>query len=327
MSELNIGIIGFGFIAKVHARNIANMPKINIKSIFSLPDVKNQIPKGIAFYDDYKKMIADQELDAILICTPTHTHKEITCHCAEQGIKNIFLEKPMALSIEDCNAILDSVKENNAQILIGHVLRFWPTYGSIQQYITNPSSDFGEIISFEGKRLQTFPWSPWFADQQKSGGVILDLSIHDIDYAMWIFNKMTSVSCKAKILNKHGMDVYGESLTTLNFINDKIAECEASWAKPSDFQFYTYAKLVGENNTLEFDGGKIFNNENLNISNVFKSEDGYVNQIEHFFDVIVGGTPRFLVSGLEGKSAVKACLAAINSAKSNGKEIFIDELE
>ena len=93
--------------------------------------------------------------------------------------------------------------------------------------------------------MATNPWSPWFFDQSKSGGVILDLSIHDIDYVSWILNsKLISVKCQVKKLSKYKTEVYGESKTKFKFENNAIANCEASWLKPHDFQFYTYTKIL-----------------------------------------------------------------------------------
>ena len=198
MANLKVGIIGFGFIGKIHLENLLKMPDIKVQSVFSTIDEREQIPKDISFYTDYKQMINQEDLDVALICTPTFTHEEIACSCAAKGL-DIFLEKPMALTIESCDKILDSIKNNNVNLMVGHVLRFWPTYGSVKYYLEENDSILGEILSITGMRFQTFPWSQWFADQTKSGGVILDLSIHDIDYAIWIMGEANSVSWRLSI--------------------------------------------------------------------------------------------------------------------------------
>ena len=324
---IKLGILGFGFIGKIHFENIQKFSNVEISSIFSNDNERENLPKDIRFYLDYEEMLSQEVLDAILICTPTFTHQKIACECAQQGIKNIFLEKPMALSIEECNTIRDTIREYKSNLLMGHVLRFWPTYASVQKYITEPNSKLGELQSINAKRLQTFPWSQWFANQEKSGGVILDLSIHDIDYAIWLLGNPVSVISDAKVIKKHNMSVIGEATTKLKFKDDKIAECEASWAKSSEFQFYAYTKIIGTESSIELDGAKIFNNELFKITNPFPSEDGYYNQIKHFIDEISNRTCDFRVSGEDGKNSIKMCLAAIKSAMNNGKEIYIDEIE
>ncbi len=326
MTISRIGIIGHGFIAKIHEENLLKFPSIKVQAIFSKPDKKDQVPEGTSFYVDYKKMISQEDLDAVLVCTPTHTHADIACHCAENGL-TIFLEKPMARNIDECNKILDSVKENDVRLTVGHVLRFWPTYASIYAFLKKKDDRIGDISSFTGKRLGTFPWSPWFADQSKSGGVILDLSIHDIDYAIWLFGKPISVSCDAKKITKHGLDVIGESIVTLKFVNDKIARCEASWAKPESFELHTFGKIQGIKSFIEFDGNQIYQNDYWNIHGKFSSNDGYYNQIEHFTEILSQKNKRFKVSGHDGKEAVRACVGAIRSAESDGKELFLDDLD
>lgn len=325
MSILRIGVIGYGFIAKVHIANIIKFSYVKITSVFSRTKKSVNGLNDFSFYLDYKEMIKREQLDTVIIATPTYTHREITCYCADQGI-NIFLEKPMAITLEECDAIIDSINENKIKFFVGHVLRFWSTYGSVKSYLISHYSKIGDIHSIIAKRLGSFPRRIWFADQSKSGGVILDLSIHDIDYASWILGNVESVSCKASKLSKYGMEVFGESTTNLNFKKNKIAKCEASWAKPADFQFYTYTQIKGSERTIELDADKIYNDELLGIKNIFKSDNGYYNQMKHFLDVILNKNNKFLVSAKEGKEAVKICLAAINSAENNGKEIYTDEI-
>jgi predicted dehydrogenase len=323
LNDLKIGIIGYGNIAEVHMSNLSKYPGVKIKSIFSRTNKENRIPKGILFYTDYKEMLEKEVLDAAFICTPTHTHEEIACNCAENGI-HIFLEKPMSNSILGCDRIIDKVKENNVKLFIGHVLRFWPTYGSVKHFLSE--NRLGDIKLIVSKRLATNPWSPWFFDQSKSGGVILDLSIHDIDYVSWILNsKLISVECQAKKLSKYNTEVYGESKTKLKFENNTTADCEASWLKPADFRFYTYTKITGTENFIEFDGTQIFNNDIWRIKNEFISLDGYYNQIDQFFKFILNKGVG--ISGIVGREAVKICVAAIKSANNKGKDIYLKDLD
>lgn len=326
MTDLKLGIIGYGNIVKTeHMPNLLKFPNVKITSVFSIIKERVRRPKGVPFYTDYKNMVKNEELDAVIIATPTHTHREIACFCAEQGL-NIFLEKPMGRTLEDCDSIIDSINENQIKLFVGHVLRFWPTYGSVKNYLDENDQKIGEIQAITAKRLGTFPWSKWFADQSKSGGVTLDLSIHDIDYASWLMGKVISVSSKAIIINRHDMDVFGESLTTLQFENNKKAECEASWAKPTDYIFHTNTRIEGQNGTIELDGTRIFNEE-LGINNIFSSYSGYYNELEHFFDVMSDKNKNFLVSVREAKEVVKICLAANKSAQNNSKEIFLEDME
>ncbi|MHA1146918.1 MAG: Gfo/Idh/MocA family protein [Promethearchaeota archaeon] len=325
MSTINIGIIGLGVIAKTHMENLLKFSDVKIKAIYSRSNKSDQIPKYANFYTNYNKMLNSEELDAVLICTPTYTHREITCKCAERGL-DIFLEKPMASTITDCITILDSIKDNNIKILVGHVLRFWPTYGSIYYSIQNSELNLGKLQFFQGQRLGTFPWSAWFADEEKSGGVVLDLSIHDIDYALWMMGHPESVTCQGVKINQYGKNIIGEAITEIQFLNNQSAECEASWAKSKDFPFFTYARIVGNLESIEFNGTEIKNSEQFQISNYFRSKDGYLNQMMHFIDVLYDRKKSFAIHPKDAMLSVKVCLAANKSINNKGKKIYIDEI-
>jgi len=324
MEELKVGVIGYGYIAKIHMAILKIFPNVKVTSVFSRTEKKVRGHRNISFYKDYDKMLEKEKLDIAMITTPTHTHQEISCACAEKGI-DIFLEKPMARNVIECDKIIDSMKENNIKLFVGHSLRFWSTYANVKYYLENNNSEIGTIQSISSKRLSTFPWSKWFADQKKSGGVILDLSIHDIDYILWILGIPISVSCKASKINKYGMDLFGESITNLNYQNAN-AECEASWAQPEDYELLMKTKIIGSDGYIEFDEEAIYNKEDLQIEDVYKSSNAYYNQLEHFFDVIANREKSFLVSPNEAKGAVKVCLASIESAENKGKEIFLEDL-
>ncbi|MFX0070899.1 MAG: Gfo/Idh/MocA family protein [Candidatus Hermodarchaeota archaeon] len=326
MKDLNVGIIGYGYIAKIHMGVMKRFPNIKISSVFSRTKKKIRGFKNVPFYTDIKQMLNNEQLDTVFITTPTHTHKEIACECAERGL-NIFLEKPMARFVEECDSIIKSVEENNVKLFVAQSLRFWLTYGSVRNYVMSKASKIGKVQFISSKRLGSFPWSEWFADQHKSGGVILDLSIHDIDFILWILGKPESVSCKAKVINRYKKDLFGESLTTLNY-NDNIAgECEASWAKPTDFIFYTHTLVKGEKGAINFDGGKIYDKDKLGINTIYNSENGYINQMEHFIDAMSNNKKNFIVSPYEAKEDVKVCLAAIKSAKNGGEVVYLDDFE
>lgn len=326
--SIRVGIIGFGHIGKVHFHNLNLLENFEIISIYSRSNKRKQIPHEISFYQDYREMIKKELLDAVIIATPTFTHRDITIDCCEAGIKFILLEKPMALNVDECNEIIDKTKEYHVNLFIGHVLRYWSTYGSIYHFISENRLGLGEISSLMSKRLATFPWSQWFADEKKSGGVILDLSIHDIDYALWLLNDIEAVSCAANRIQRYQKNVWGESKTVLFFNQGKTATCEASWAKPPDFQFYTHAEIAGENEVLQFNASQIFDNQKWGIKNVFPSEDGYYNQLYYFSKLIQDEKipEEYLVNPSDGKKVIKICQAGILSAKNDAKKIYIDEI-
>jgi len=316
-------ILGFGNIGKTHLYNLIKHPNAEVKAIFSR-SYKENIPNGINFYDSYRELIKSEKINAVIIATPTHTHEEISCFCAKNGI-DIFLEKPMALTLESCDKIINAAEKKNVKLFLGHVLRFWPSYVHVRNFINSPKSNLGEITTFNAKRLSSFPWSIWFADEKKSGGVILDLSIHDLDYASWILGNAISIKCKAKKIKRFSKKVFGKSIISLTFQGGKKARCIASWAEKEDYPFTTYGNIIGMNGNIEFDGQGIFEGYSVGIIDKLESIDGYYNELSHFIDCTINRYKELAIMGEDGKNAVALCLAAIESANSNGKTIYMDE--
>ena len=323
MEIRKFAVLGFGNSGYTHSQNILEHPNALLTAIYSRSHKEN-IPQGVNFYNDYEKLINSEDLDAVVIATPTFTHKKIACLCAANGL-DIFLEKPMALTLEDCDNIIDAAYSSNVKLFLAHVLRFWPSYFHVRNFIKSSKSTIGKIREIEAKRLSTFPWSEWFADESKSGGVILDLSIHDLDYVNWILGYFISISCKAKKIKQYGMKVYGKSTTILKFEKEKKAEVEASWAEKPGIPLNTYANVKGTEGNIEFNGEGIFEGYPIEIIEPLESFDGYYNEISHFIDCIIHRDKNLAVNGEDGKISVAICLAAIESANNKGKEIFFDD--
>jgi UDP-N-acetylglucosamine 3-dehydrogenase len=256
----------------------------------------------------------------VVIATPTHTHADLAIYAAKKG-KHIFLEKPMARTVEECNDIIKAAKDNNVKLFIGHVLRFWPSYSSIKCHLDVNPQAIGPVKMMRLLRLSGIPsWSDWFLDVKKSGGVVLDLSIHDIDYALLTFNKMPqSVYCDTKKMDIKGFSVPVISSTTLQF--DKgIAYCEASWACKSTFPFTSNAEIIGETGLVKFDSNStipinIYSNTERKVMDPY-SEDGYYWEMDSFITSILNNKDPS-ITGVDGKKAVAICIAAIKSSEEN----------
>lgn len=143
----------------------------------------------------WQEMVADRELDAIDICLPTHLHRPVATAALEAG-KHVICEKPMAGSPEDCRAMLEAAKESGRQLMIAHVLRFWPAYRKLYEFVK--SGEYGAVRSATLIRRCGIPdWSRWLTNEGESGGAILDLLIHDIDQILLLFGVPDRVAAKS----------------------------------------------------------------------------------------------------------------------------------
>ena len=184
--KLKVGIIGAGRIGKVHAMSIKNLiPEVEIKAISDVyieaaKDVCNR--HGIPYaFNDYKDILKDPEIDAVLICSPTDTHAQIAIEAAEAK-KHIFCEKPVDLNVERVKEVMEAVERNNVKIQIGFNRRFDHNFAKVKELID--SGQLGEIHVI--KITSRDPEPPNINYVKTSGGLFLDMTIHDFDMARYL---------------------------------------------------------------------------------------------------------------------------------------------
>lgn len=186
MKQLNIGIIGAGRIGKVHMESITyNVPTarvLGITDVFkdALPGLaeKYGIPK---IYNDYKEMLADEEIDAVLVCSSTDTHADISIEAAQAG-KHVFCEKPVDLTPEKVKAVIAAVEKAGVKLQVGFNRRFDHNFAHVRSLINDGKVGNLELIKITSRDPQ--PPSAEYA--AVSGGMFLDMTIHDFDMARFL---------------------------------------------------------------------------------------------------------------------------------------------
>ena len=140
---------------------------------------------------DLDAVLRDPEVDAVDVCLPTPAHREATEQALRAG-KHVFLEKPIALTLEDADAILRAAEASGRLFMVGLVLRFWPEYVELQRRVD--AGDLGRITAVATRRLSPpADWAAWLGDPTQSGGTAVDLLVHDFDQMNWLFGKPISV--------------------------------------------------------------------------------------------------------------------------------------
>ncbi|MBO5306354.1 MAG: Gfo/Idh/MocA family oxidoreductase [Clostridia bacterium] len=210
MNEVKVALIGYGGIAGSHKRGYDLLAKQNAPvRLVAVCDIRPETFKGatkinlggtggslddIATYTDFEKMLAEVDFDMADICVPTYLHKKITVRMLRAG-KHVLCEKPMALSSAECDEMITVAAEQGKRLMIGQCLRFEPTYLYLKRCIED--GRFGKLKNLSMERLSIMPrwgFENWFFDHEKSGGVALDLHIHDIDMARFLLGEPTGVS-------------------------------------------------------------------------------------------------------------------------------------
>jgi predicted dehydrogenase len=244
------------------------------------------------------------------ICTPTHLHPEQTRLAAAAG-KHVVCEKPIARNVSDAQAMLAACDAAGVTLLIAHVLRYFPDYAHAHDQVAR--GVLGAVREINTLRAGYAPSKPidnWFADLAVSGGPILDLMIHDFDFARWIGGDVTRVSARARgTLDDH-------AFVTLEHRSGAVSHIEGGWHLPPG-SFQTRLEVIGTTGTLHAssDNGAAKDSEAPDVPRVRAAgADPYALQAQDFYATLTHGVkPR--VSARDGIEALRIALAAIESAR------------
>jgi predicted dehydrogenase len=282
-------------------------------------------------YPDYASMLRD--VDVVDICTPTPLHHAMTLQAAAAG-KHIICEKPLGRSTAQAREMVTACQEAGVMLLVGHVVRYFPEYA-----LAHASVVRGEIGQPGVIRLSRGSFRPikagynWFLDPAQSGGILMDMLIHDYDYARWIAGDVESVFAKSVGAGQPDAPVdYG--LAILKHRSGVLSHIAGAWAYPPT-TFRTRAEIAGSGGLIEFDSdatapvvsliaqsGSVSGSVGLPASPV--SESPYTTQIKEFYAVLNGeAEPR--VTAADGLAAVQIAEAAIQSA-ATGKAVTLQPL-
>ena len=192
---MTVAILGGGFMGVSHAGNYAALgERVRVKTVCSRSAERAQRVADLVGADvstDLEAAVADPEVDAVDICLPTPLHRT-TAELAFDDGKHVFLEKPLALTVEDGEAIVRAAERGGRTFMVGLVLRFWPEYVELQRRVS--SGELGRPLSLAASRLSPpADWADWFADAAQSGGTSVDLMVHDFDQANWLLGEPRTV--------------------------------------------------------------------------------------------------------------------------------------
>lgn len=247
---LKIGIIGCGFMGKMHANCYRLMKDVKVMGVYDIHEERAKevaTLTGAKIYDHPDALINDKEIDAINICTPTYLHKEYIIKCAMAG-KHIFCEKPLAFSADDAEEIIEEVQKSKVKLMVGMVLHFWPEYVEFKKIVH--SNKYGKLTTLTCTRLSSHPvfgWDKWYSDPKRSGGAVLDLHIHDVDFIFHLLGKPTAVYSSGRKTARGWEHVY----TIYDYYEGAVvAAAEAGWDMAQSFGFVMAIRGTFEDGTV-----------------------------------------------------------------------------
>ena len=325
VQRVKIGVIGTGTMGKLHLDAWSKMNSINIVGIFGREkEAVNELSETYKSksFTDFDELL-NSDVDLIDICLPTYLHKEYVTKAAQKG-KHIICEKPLALDQDECREVLEICQKCNVQLFVGHTLRFSQEYKQAHDQITKGLIGKPGVVRLS--RGGPFPQgrNSWYHDEAKSGGVILDLGIHDFDWVRWTFGEVERVF--AKQVNRMGQNgnPIEYALVTLRMQSGTIVHIELSWAQKGFTSAYEIAGNSGmivhnyqESNPIKLslvDDG-VQNSIDVAVPETIGAKTPIQLQLEHFMKCIENDEQP-LVTAEDAMNAVKIAVAAIDSVRS-----------
>ncbi len=247
---MRVAIVGTGSMGGVHAK-AWSQTEAHLGAFVGKPGREGAAlasSYGVPFATDLETVLP--AVDLVDICTPTHLHAEFTLRAARAG-KHVICEKPLALTVADGQAMIRACRAAGVRLLVAHVLRFFPEYRLARELVAR-----GEIGQPAVLRLSRCAFRPrkadnWFADPARSGGMILDLMVHDFDYARWVAGDVVRLFAKAASTSGR-RDETDHALAILTHRGGAITHVEGSWAYPPP-TFRTHLEIAGTAGLIEFD--------------------------------------------------------------------------
>lgn len=318
---LKVGLIGCGFMGTMHANCYKNLDGVTLAAVADIRREKaEQIADGTdaVIYADGMDLIAAADVDIIDICLPTYMHAEYAV-AAMDKVKYLFVEKPVALTVEQSEMMLKKQQETGCNVQIGQVIRFWDEYVALREIVK--SGKYGKVVNANFRRISPTPtwgWNDWLRNPALSGGAGQDLHIHDMDYALSLFGEPNTLYSVKSILGEGNGYV-----NTLLKYDEHVVSVEGTWTLPASHPFSATFRVVFENAVVENDGKfMLYTNAGAEEIVIEKKElamsagtqgnisdlGGYFNELYYFTQCAVAGKPIAEATLADGAASLKFLL-------------------
>jgi myo-inositol 2-dehydrogenase/D-chiro-inositol 1-dehydrogenase len=334
MKKVNIAIFGVGRIGKIHLKNLLRFPGVSVVAVadthYPAEEFKKEF-KDIFFSSNPDEVLAMSEVEAVLICTPTSSHAPMIELALKSG-KHIFCEKPVDLSLERTKALVDMANQSSVKLMLGFNRRFDPDFLQARRSIQAGRIGDIQIIKITSRD----PGLPPLDYIKNSGGLFMDMAIHDFDMARYMMGKeVKEVYSRGLVLVDKQVGEVGDvdtALTTLIFEDDTYAVIDNS--RKAIYGYDQRLEVFGNKGMIQVDN-------NQHNRNVISDADGihhslpldffmdryaasYLNEIQFFIDALSKNEP-IPVGGNDG---LKATIIAVAAKKSvlEGRPVAISEI-
>lgn len=329
---VRVGLVGLGFMGQQHfniyegmegAEVVAVCDKIAERIAPQAPSIGGNIGEATeldlsaqARYRCFDEMLETGGFDVVDICTPTPLHAEMTAKALAAGY-HVICEKPMARTLAECDAMIAAAEEAGKFLFIAQCIRFWPEYEVLARMIA--AGELGEIKWARFVRQSPPPgWASegWLMDPAQSGGALLDLHIHDVDFILSVFGAPNAVFARGVNIISSGEPV--DHVETSYLYNDMVCSALGGWVFPDSFPFEMGFQVLGTRGLLDFSAGKdpalrFYPREGEPYTPDYTPGTGYQNELAYFVDCIEAGKPPERVTPQSARESVRIVMAEADS--------------
>jgi inositol 2-dehydrogenase len=252
-TRLAVGLIGLGRLGRVYARDLAG--RIAETRLVAVADINEPLAREVAAEFDVPRhfadpiaLIEDPSVEAVVVVTSTHTHGEIVVAAASRG-KPTFCEKPPALSLEEVGAMQHAIAQSGLFFQMGFMRRFDAGYASARQQLS--AGRIGTPLVFKSTSRDPFRPSLEYANPKSSGGMLIDMGIHDFDLARWFMGDVRAVSVLGATIAYPELATVGDidnAVASLSFANGTIGAIDLSRSGIYGYDIAT--EILGSEGTL-----------------------------------------------------------------------------
>lgn len=328
---VRIGVLGIGFMGVTHFKAIQQIDGASVAAICTRDPKKLagdwsgiqgnfgdsggvQDLSGIRTYNDIGAFLADDDIDLVDICLPTHMHREAT-EQAFASRRHVLVEKPIALKVEDANAMLAAADNTGRLLLVAHVLRFFPEFLALKQLVEQ--APYGPVQTAHFKRMISRP--KWLSPdvQKRSGGPAIDLHIHDVDFIRYVFGEPTRLQSHG-VMGDEGLVHYVHTL--YDFGNDGPAvSAEGGWLAPGGLPFEHGYDVYFEQAVLKYNSTTgappTLISADGETQPPVPTADGFVGELAEAVQAVNEGRQSAIISGASARDSLELCLREINELR------------
>ena len=334
-----VAILGFGSMGRLHYDVWKALKGVRVVAVcdknpagfkqparaYGLVDVSSgdALPASVAVFTDIAPMLAEVKPDIVDVTLPTRFHADAAIAALEAGA-DVLCEKPMALDTKGCDRMMAAAKRTGRKLMIAQCLRFAPEYRLLKDLVTG--GKYGPVVSANFTRLTAPPQTndgreSWFFDETLSGGLALDLNIHDADVVRWLFGNPKGVTSRVHRRKTGSVD---HLLVAYDYPNAVITT-EASWAAAPSFAFQFGYRVMFAGATVVYDPWRkdplfVYPVKGKPFAPKLKGGSPYAEEIRQFFAWANGRAKATPVENADIRASI-ALIAAERKSSASGRRV------